>query len=117
MELTGKCKEAFEEWLYESEIDLGTLNHATLLGHVGSLNWSDLPESMQIGVYEDFFESVGKKVIVDYDVNKKQWFVWSISEKDSVRVLREDERATHFNSRQEARVAGIRSENELFNNR
>ena len=50
MELEGKAKEDFEEYLYDNDIIMG---------------WYSLTESMQYGVYVDWFDSVGYELIIN----------------------------------------------------
>ena len=52
----------FKEWVVEN-LDIGTLNHTTLFGHTGQLDFDQLPFSMQWGVYLEFFHSVDKEII------------------------------------------------------
>jgi len=60
MELTGKCKEEFEEW-YDNNYETQYTEYTTHdNGHcIGWVEFSDFPFSMQWGVYLDFFELHG----------------------------------------------------------
>ena len=51
MELTGKCKEEFEGWLSPN-----VLNHNFFDSFIAG--FFESPQSMQYGVYVDYFESV-----------------------------------------------------------
>tara|TARA_R110000772_G_scaffold29725_2_gene74138 strand:+ start:275 stop:616 length:342 start_codon:yes stop_codon:yes gene_type:complete len=60
MELTGKCKEEFEEWLVCGN---GSINFEKYYndrhGSDNPYTWfTDLPQSMQYGVYIDFFDKI-----------------------------------------------------------
>ena len=56
MKLTGKCKEEFEKW-YLKYIKS---NSEKLISNTDVNYFSLLTDSMQYGVYEDFFRSVKK---------------------------------------------------------
>ena len=56
MELTGKCKEEFEKWLYDLKFNNEVYDN---LDAYGDLTWEQYPLSMQWGVYVDYFDSVG----------------------------------------------------------
>jgi len=58
--LTGKTEESFKKWCNEDwDDELHGLNHPTLIGHIGYLEWEKLPFSMQWGILLEFFDSVG----------------------------------------------------------
>tara|TARA_R110000803_G_scaffold76454_2_gene141093 strand:+ start:1136 stop:1474 length:339 start_codon:yes stop_codon:yes gene_type:complete len=50
MKLTGKCKEEFEKWYKNTNI---------WVNHLDTQEFLSLPQSLQYGVYVDFFDSVG----------------------------------------------------------
>jgi len=98
MKLTGECKKAFEKW-YEIE-----------------RNNPYYDFSMQYGVLVDFFDSVGVKVIDDYDINMKEYFVWVMEDlKDARTLLGLDYDTQYYKTRQEARTAAIIKANEILN--
>ena len=94
MELTDKCKEAFEKWNSEN--------------NYGKYKFEDFNDSMQYGVYVDFFESVG--LFVEVKVKPKINFNYGIHDRLEWLVSSE-----FFNSRPEARKAAIQKANEIFN--
>ena len=51
MKLTGKCKEDFEKWLFNRNL----LSSICIKYEILFFNFYDLTESMQYGVYTDFF--------------------------------------------------------------
>lgn len=90
--LTGKCKEEFEKW-YVPNRYVYTL-----------VQFYNLPKSMQWGVYQDYFDSVGINVGVNNDIRHFDWWVDSsknYSGKDK--------------TRQEARYKAIEKANEIRN--
>ena len=68
MELTGKCKEEFEKWLLSNDINQEVLEIDNMT-YYGSYDVYDLfyllPESMQYGVYVDFFDSVEVDIVIE----------------------------------------------------
>jgi len=119
MNLTGECKKAFENWYMNIYHKKFTLNHleliqATHLNRLGVFNC--MPENMQYGVLVDFFDSVGVKVIDDYDINLKEYFVWIMEDfKDARTLLGLDNDTQYYKTRNEARTAAITKANELYN--
>lgn len=114
MELTGKCKEGFEEWYLKNQHNEGGY-HDYLLR-----NFYSKGLSMQYGVYVDFFTE--SKMIIDIhpvlDYNKKTYT--SICYYNYTAHLLNAEQNIEINrcnTRQEAREAAIKKANEIFNNR
>jgi hypothetical protein len=103
MKLTGKCKEDFEKWLEEKYEDIKvSMSHQLMFSPYHHFHL--LPQSMQYGVYVDFFDSVGGVLI------------------HSIKPLRSGEweclvngRAVIGETRQEARVKAIEKANEIYN--
>ena len=68
--LTGKCREDFEKWLYNTE-EIPVFEYQLSIdvqcgGYYDARDcFKELPLSMQFGVYVDFFESKG--IVVDID--------------------------------------------------
>tara|TARA_R110000744_G_scaffold372161_1_gene483683 strand:- start:1906 stop:2283 length:378 start_codon:yes stop_codon:yes gene_type:complete len=125
MKLTGKCKGAFEKWyMNSSSIYFSAGYHEVLsrlygVSHEGELSvFYHSPESMQYGVYVDWFDSVGVKIVVDFDTNKNKWFAWLLRNQ-RVRVLMRDNifEQLFLESRPEARTAAIEKANEIYNER
>lgn len=104
MKLTGKCKEDFEKWY-----------NNPLIEHVGLRRlpqwFYTLTESMQYGVYVDFFDSVGIYIqILFYDFDVSNWQICIECIEDEF-----DYTETHFTSRQEARIKAIEKANDIYN--
>ena len=93
MELTGKCKEGFEEWYLK-----GVNNEENYHRHVITSFYSK-SESMQYGVYVDFFDIVG--------VNSSSFSHYEFYKCNLDNTL--------FHTRPEARTAAIEKANELHN--
>jgi hypothetical protein len=110
MELTGKCKEDFEKWL-RPDI-LSEHRYSELITNC----FSQFPESMQYGVYVDFFDSVGVYIqLTPYFDSVTEVVLWFFT--------LEDKRCVHLNShlenkaktRPEARMLAIEKANEIYN--
>ena len=99
MELTGKCKEEFEKYryLYYRE----TENEAS---HSGTTIWDYVGESMQYGVLEDYFDSVGIRISIN-QYNSTYWYDIQSPFFD----------CDELKTRPEARTAAIEKANELRN--
>ena len=97
MNLTGKCKEAFEKWF---------VNHDTLNSMMNYEAFYDFDESMKWGVYQDFFGIVNINVDVFSSIETKGYL-------SSVDFDTEHQ----FELRQDARTAAIEKANEIFNNK
>jgi len=118
MKLTGECKKAFEKWLsnqFETMLEIHCDYNGTFMPYnIDHFNF--LPPSMQYGVLVDFFDSVGVKVIDDYDINMKEYFVWVMEDlKDARTLLGLDYDTQYYKTRQEARTAAIIKANEILN--
>ena len=57
MELTGKCKEEFEKWVYTEDASLR--------------EFLSVPKSMQYGVLVDYFDSVGIQIGIEFFDNSR----------------------------------------------
>ena len=122
MRLTGKCKEAFEKWyMNSSSIYFSAGYHEVLsrlygVSHEGELSvFYHSPESMQYGVYVDWFDSVGINVIGDRSrsiLNNTNYFsnVWDVHDGESSPL-------DFHNTLAEARTAAIEKANEIYNKR
>ena len=127
MELfTGIANDKFEKWFI---CEFGISPSADILAYQeGSCFYNMHPLSMQIGIIEDFAESLEKvkcsdlyegriKLITDFDFEKGKWFVWILREQ-RVRVMMRDENTAetmYFSSRNEARIEYVKKLNELLN--
>ena len=99
MELTGKCKEEFEE-RYES-LDIPH--------YYFNVEFKDFPFSMQYGVYVDFFDSVNIEIEIH---NRKDYLEgWRFFIRPCNIIIENDE----FKTRQEAQTEAIKKANEIYN--
>lgn len=109
MELTGKAKEKFEEWLrnlkYENEI-------YDNLDANSNIKWNDFPKSMRYGVYVDFFDSVGIRLYVR-NIGHNYWYGINYPNKEN----KPDRYEGRYIKRPEARTKAIEKANELLNER
>ena len=103
MILTGKCNEDFEKWFkanvsYEYYGDQSSYNITE--------DFTDIPFSMQYGVYVDFFDSVGVIIEIQAD-DQSDYFI----------VLIDNLFNGSGKTRHEARTKAIEKANELYNNK
>ena len=110
MKLTGKCKEDFEKWfeppLKENEKDpWGIALYGSMVAEFYSLT-----ESMQYGVYVDFFDSVGIKISIR-NISDAYWFVINNVNTEG----KKDRYEGRYMSRPEARTKAIEKANEIYN--
>jgi hypothetical protein len=102
MELTGKCKEDFEKW-YELNYETIGLRSFYLAG------FYEQPETMQYGVYVDFFDSVKMNIIIERRTQNLYLFVIYFSNYYGSGDI------PNKQTRPEARTAAIEKANELYN--
>ena len=103
MRLTGKAEKDFFKW-FQSKSQT----------HYRLKEWfEDLEDSMKYGVYVDFFESVGIKIVIDMDFENEVYnkFVLYIEYKKHCFC----NYGMNFKTRQEARTEGIKKANEIYN--
>ena len=100
MELTGRCKEGFEKWYLK-----GVNNEENYHRHVITSFYSK-SESMQYGVYVDFFDSVGIDLVDDIDSCANDFRYLSKVDFKCIDA---------HNTRPKARAAAIEKANELHN--
>ena len=106
MELTGKCKEEFEKF-YLKDIDIDEcefFNNDTIL----SIFYTE-KESMQYGVYVDFFDSVEMDIVIER--RRSDLFLFVIYSN----CLYGSGFIPDKQSRPKARTAAIEKANELYN--
>lgn len=107
MKLEGKTKEEFEKWYNEEHwyiffqelIDQG----------LHDINFNGLPPSMQWGVYQDFFDSVGVHINIEYyndGKGAKQDYTFEVMSYPSDKW---------YPDRQQARTAAIKAAMEIHN--
>ena len=122
MELTGKCKEEFEEWLAECfDIEEKPLTVST--SYEGDLeiyvseNFNMLHESMKYGVLVDYFDSVGMILEVSFYWGAKYWNVEISLFNDfgDTYLDYSSDCNDKINNRPEARTEAIEKANELRN--
>tara|TARA_R110002126_G_scaffold191586_1_gene339757 strand:- start:292 stop:612 length:321 start_codon:yes stop_codon:yes gene_type:complete len=105
MGLTGKCREDFEKWYtityFKNLTPLSIQEHCTILEC-----FDDCFESMQYGVYVDFFDSVG--IVIDICSSNFCSVFYVYLNKKTVPV-------TTCRTRPEARMAAIEKANEIYN--
>jgi hypothetical protein len=95
MTLTGKCKEDFDEWYKENR------------SHSRWVNFELSGESMQYGVYEDWFDSVGITCgIFTYNGYDPIIYRGYVADGGTLSASK---------SRPEARTAAIEKANEIYN--
>lgn len=109
--LTGKCREAFEEW-YKNKFKLPP-NKAS----VGGLPvFYDIDFSLQWGVYLEFFDSIGIYINVfyvfgynednfNYEISLKSDELYSVNQDDDHNIY----------TREEAQTKAIKKANSIFN--
>ena len=107
MELTDKCKEAFEKWFKNKYLKLDSSFCNKFFNEK-----IFTPDSMRYGVYEDFFDTVGIIVEIQYNyITKLKWSFIIVSHKGE-RILNY---TGGFITRPEARIETIKRANEIYN--
>jgi len=106
MELTGKAKEDFDKWLNTIPRNIIENVGNTQLCMTFPYNFSQLSESMQYGVYVDFFDSVGSEVYItnglfDIEIRQNRTLI--------------DRSWGEVATRHEARTKAIEKANEIYN--
>lgn len=97
--LTGKCKEAFIDWYLKK----GKYYRSEVLNNIKVKMFDNESLSMQIGVLEDFFDSVE----IHLTCGK---YGYSITSEDCTEHVKYP-----INSREKARIEAIEKANELYN--
>ena len=103
--LTDKCKVDFETWFFTT--------HETYVDYLGK-DWFgerflNLPQSMQYGVYVDFFDSVGIRGYID-EVGQLECIVkFSLYDGDVINGT------VGLENRNDARAELIEKANEIYN--
>ena len=100
MELTGKCKKEFDKWFNNRLF--------TSLEYLHKVFYNT-SESMQYGVYVDFFDSVDIFIQIETRIFDKEHpcYIYSKTVYNRVGI---------FKTRAEARTAAIEKANEIYNN-
>ena len=112
MKLTGKCKEEFENWFIENYENYGFVSiWSKLANHYPqSTDFYDLPESMQIGVYEDYFDSVGVIIEIEADYFNGWNFMGFVTTRKG-----DYKKTIDYKNRLKVRVEAIEKANEIRN--
>ena len=112
MELTGKCKEDFSKWLQRESIEQKDFCFGWQIFY-------QLPESMQFGVYVEFFDSVGIHIetlpvwnygTLDFDFG----YIIKYLEGDFRKGVVNEKEIFH---RSDARIFAIQKANGIYNSR
>ena len=119
MKLTGKCKEDFNEWLEKPTNESEQEGRCSWIGEEDSSRFNiwttnyfyQLPQSMQYGVYVDFFESVD----VGIDTKFCGYLKYDYSIKDKISHVLLFTEYDWSTTRQEARTKAIKKANEIYN--
>ena len=119
MKLTDKAKEEFEDFFIKTYYQEYKDNITLMYDFVEAFYTQ--PQGMQIGVYEDFFDSVGIVIDIqptfDYDNEKYTSILDFIINVVEINKIPKDKQEVIFNvdTRQEARIKAIAKANEIFN--
>jgi hypothetical protein len=108
MELTGKCKEEFEKWYLGKFI---YLKHNIGKNLPSPNRFYRTVESMQYGVYVDFFDSVF--IYIHIDIKEYGFDIDEVIHECEV-FLNSNKVAENL-TRPEARTAAIEKANEIYN--
>jgi len=105
MRLTGKAENEFFEWYRNTDFKSRNQPGLALF-----YNYCD---SMQYGVYLDFFDSVGIRIVIDMDFENEVYdkFALYIEYKKHCFC----NYGMNFKTRKEARTEGIENANEIYN--
>ena len=108
MKLTEKCKEEFEKWYKDNYREYECYN---------CMDWDEFIPSMQIGVYIDYFDSVGVYINIDSDWTKNECVMDIYHYEISGEPIWESSRSKELvmDTRTEARKAAIIKANEIRN--
>ena len=106
MKLTGKCKEDFEKWFLKDVDTIENYDQYVLRSFLSK----GLP--MQYGVYVDFFDSVGIRILIDMDFENEVYdkFVLYIEYKKNCFC----NYGMNFKTRPEARTEAVKMANEIY---
>lgn len=105
MELTGKCKEKFEEYLLNNDICCVKFSDGDYI-----IMFDTFIDSMKYSVIEDFFDLVGIQMLIEPVITKR----FRVCLYFHNRGISLDNR---FDARPEARTAAIEKANQIFNER
>ena len=126
MKLTGKCREDFEKWFMSSDVfNLNFLHLQNIQVFDRTKHFYKYPNSMQYGVYVDFFDSVDINIteIPHWEKGIKYFRIGLHILKggfiDSLFIRPKENRFkfVEFTSRPQARNAAIEKANEIHNSK
>ena len=107
--LTGKCEKDFQKWFSKNVSE--DISFLIGEGFDNSIDvFEELTSSMQYGVLEDFFDSIGIEIMFNKE-DADTWFITLYNED----TLIEDTISGDIYSRQEARQQAIIKANEIYN--
>ena len=108
MKLTGKCKEDFEKWFY---INDGIKQSMAQFSDLTLYAFLQLPQSMQYGVYVDFFDSVDIYITDAYLDNLfKNRYYYEVAALDGETIIE-----ARSEVRIEVRIEAIKQANKIYN--
>ena len=112
MILTGKCKVDFESFMF-NWLDENVAFDCESSKEEDLNHFYKFPQSMQYGVYLDFFNSLGIRIVIDMDFENEVYdkFALYIEYKENSFCSY----GMNFKTRQEARTAAIKKANEIYN--
>lgn len=117
MELTGKCKDAFNDYLQQIDKEIFSLSFVggNYIGSGITVSnvFMEIPFSMQYGVYVDFFDENGLYInIRSESVTEAPYWTFTID----FNGLGHEGDNSEYLEHQEARIEAIKKANEIFNN-
>jgi hypothetical protein len=121
--LTDKTKEHFEKWYlgkYKYEFSLKYMEVCNGGKYIFDprimlLVFECSPFSMQIGVYEDFFDSVGMKTSIEFDGYSYYFDIFLNINETWHTSLGVHGMKENYTTRTEARIAAIEKANSIYN--
>ena len=100
MELTGKCKEDFEEWVYNHICDDNKIKRPYEI--------YDYPDSIKWGVYLDFFDSFGLNITITLEFD--YGYIIQENRYDEIEEVKR-----WYSTRSEVRNEVITKANQIYN--
>lgn len=110
--MKGKVKELFEKWFaeYSNNSDFDVYHVCNELETDDFDLISHLPPSMQWGVMQDFYDSQGIYITMNYDWVDGPWYLWDIITADA---YDEDSKGIEM-TRPEARESALKKAEEIL---
>lgn len=109
MDLTGKCKIDFEKWFNDKYLLFTTRVEQKMFKLI---EFYDSPQSMQYGVYVDFFASVDLHIYVYpyFDFDRNLLF------KNNILLYKDIDEQNSYSTNYLAQIKVIKRANEIYNN-